>query len=99
MTTHNTCDVFLFVFSGQMTCGFVFSFFSNIVGNQCIILGSLFCIIGLFVNVNSHMIIKGEKKCLKPDQYCYAAQKMWTEMFVVCGQIISDMSGAGEVVS
>ena len=58
--------------------------------NKLIILGYaiLVTLFGLVCKVSGQMIIEGEKKHYRRSQTCAASQKMYTDIFEVCGQIM-----------
>lgn len=92
-TTFNTCDSFIYLLSGQLIVLLLISFFAAELASTCIVHSTVCIIFGLFINISSELIIQRIKEgVIKPFMWAYYSQKMYTDMFVVIGQMISTLT-------
>jgi len=86
--TYAPCDIIAWLMIPQGLFACIVCLFDSYQSGFCIRYAILVTLFGLVCKVSGQMIIEGEKKHYRRSQTCAASQKMYTDIFEVCGQIM-----------
>lgn len=97
--SYDTCTVFPYIIIPQVFVAFIISFIDSGNSTRCIGDILIVTIFGICCKISGELIIEGKKKHYRRGQSCAAAMKMYTDIFVVMGELIYAGYQKGEITN